>query len=148
MLKKRGIVDETNIAVTGWSYEGYMTSWLIGHAQFWKAAIAGAPVTNWLDQYTLWDLNVTVGASNFGRSPYTAKSMKHYVEQSPITYYEKMITPTLILHNVGDYRVPVTQGYELHQTLKDRGIKTEFYAYPISGHSPAGANARRVPALG
>jgi dipeptidyl aminopeptidase/acylaminoacyl peptidase len=137
MLKKRGIVDETNIAVTGSSYGGYMTSWLIGHAQFWKAAIAASPLTNWLDQYSLGDLNVTVGANNFGRSPYTAESMKHYVEQSPITYYEKMVTPTLILHDVGDYRVPITQGYELYHALKDRGVKTEFYAYPISGHSPA-----------
>jgi dipeptidyl aminopeptidase/acylaminoacyl peptidase len=63
--------------------------------------------------------------------------MNHYVAQSPISYYEKMTTPTLILHDVGDYRVPITQGYELYHALKDRGVKTEFYAYPIGGHSPA-----------
>jgi dienelactone hydrolase len=123
MLKKRGIVDEANIAVTGWSYGGYMTSWLSGHAQFWKAAIAGAPMTNWLDTYNLSDGNVIVSASVFGWSPYTAESMKHYVAQSPVTYYEKMTTPTLILHDVGDYRVPITQGYELFHALKDRGVR-------------------------
>jgi len=136
MLKKRGIVDEANIAVTGWSYGGYMTSWLIGHAQFWKAAIAGAPVTNLLDQYTLSDSNVA-RASSIGGSPYTGDWMKHWVEQSPITYYEKMITPTLVLQDTGDYRVTITQGYELYHALKDRGVRTEFYAYPIGGHSPA-----------
>jgi len=136
MLKKRGIVDEANIAVTGWSYGGYMTSWLIGHAQFWKAAIAGAPVTNLLDQYTLSDANVARAAS-IGGSPYTADWMKHWVEQSPITYYQKMKTPTLVLQDVGDYRVTITQGYELYHALKDRGIETQFYAYPIGGHSPA-----------
>jgi dipeptidyl aminopeptidase/acylaminoacyl peptidase len=136
MLKKRGIVDETNIAVTGWSYGGYMTSWLIGHAQFWKTAIAGAPVTNLLDQYTLSDANVA-RASSIGGSPYTGDWMKHWVEQSPITYYEKMITPTLVMQDVGDYRVTITQGYELYHALKDRGVRTEFYAYPIGGHSPA-----------
>jgi len=136
MLKKRGIVDETNIAVTGWSYGGYMTSWMIGHAQFWKAAIAGAPVTNLLDQYTLSDSNVA-RASSIGGSPYTGDWMKHWVEQSPITYYEKMITPTLVLQDAGDYRVTITQGYELYHALKDRGVRTEFYAYPIGGHSPA-----------
>jgi dipeptidyl aminopeptidase/acylaminoacyl peptidase len=136
MLKKRGIVDETNIAVTGWSYGGYMTSWMIGHAQFWKAAIAGAPVTNLLDQYTLSDSNVA-RASSIGGSPYTGDWMKHWVEQSPITYYEKMITPTLVLQDTGDYRVTITQGYELYHALKDRGVRTEFYAYPIGGHSPA-----------
>jgi dipeptidyl aminopeptidase/acylaminoacyl peptidase len=63
--------------------------------------------------------------------------MKHWVEQSPITYYQKMVTPTLILQDTGDYRVTITQGYELYHALKDRGVRTEFYAYPIGGHSPA-----------
>jgi len=136
MLKKRGIVDEANIAVTGWSYGGYMTSWLIGHAQFWKTAIAGAPVTNLLDQYALSDFNVS-GASAIGGSPYTGDWMKHWVEQSPITYYGAMRTPTLVLQDVGDYRVTITQGYELYHALKDRGVQTQFYAYPVGGHSPA-----------
>ena len=136
MLKQRGIVDDANIAVTGWSYGGYMTSWLIGHAQFWKCAIAGAPVTNLIDQYNLSDSNVT-RAGAIGGSPYTGDWMKHWVEQSPITYYDKMVTPTMVLQDVGDYRVTITQGYELYHSLKDRGIKTVFYAYPIGGHSPA-----------
>ena len=125
MLKKRGIVDESNIAVTGWSYGGYMTSWLIGHAQFWKAAIAGAPVTNLVDQYTLSDSNVARAAS-IGGSPYTGDWMRHFVEQSPMTYYDKMVTPTMVLQDVGDYRVTITQGYQLYHALKDRGVKTWF----------------------
>ena len=136
MLKQRGIIDETNIAVTGWSYGGYMTSWLIGHAQFWKTAIAGAPVTNLLDQYALSDSNVA-RADAIGGSPYTGDWMKHWVEQSPITYYQMMKTPTLVLQDVGDYRVTITQGFELFHALKDRGIPTQFYAYPVGGHSPA-----------
>jgi dipeptidyl aminopeptidase/acylaminoacyl peptidase len=136
MLKKRGIVDESNIAVTGWSYGGFMTSWLIGHAQFWKCAIAGAPVTNLIDQYNLSDSNVSRAAA-IGGSPYTGDWMKHWVEQSPMTYYDKMVTPTMVLQDVGDYRVTITEGYELYHALKDRGIATVFYAYPIGGHSPA-----------
>ena len=135
-VKKLGIVDESNIAVTGWSYGGYMTSWLIGHANFWKAAIAGAPVTNLIDQYNLSDANVA-RASSIGGSPYTGDWMKHWIDQSPITYYANMVTPTLILHDTGDYRVTISQGYELYHALKDRGVRTEFYAYPIGGHSPA-----------
>ncbi|MGD0892101.1 MAG: S9 family peptidase [Terracidiphilus sp.] len=135
VLKQRGIVDESNIAVTGWSYGGYMTSWLIGHAQFWKAAIAGAPVTNLLDQYNLSDSNVARAAA-IGGSPYTGDWMKHFVEQSPITYAQKMVTPTLVLQDTGDYRVTITQGYELYHALKDRGVPTKFYAYPVGGHFP------------
>ncbi len=136
MLEKRGIVDESNIAVTGWSYGGFMTTWLIGHAQFWKAAVAGAPVTNLLDQYTLSDSNVA-RADAIGGSPYTGDWMKHWVEQSPITYFDRMSTPTLILQDTGDYRVTITQGYQLYHALKDRGVETRFYAYPVGGHFPA-----------
>jgi dipeptidyl aminopeptidase/acylaminoacyl peptidase len=135
-LKQRGIVDDSNIAVTGWSYGGYMTTWLIGHANFWKAAIAGAPVTNLLDQYNLTDTDV-MRAAAIGGSPYTGDWMKHWIEQSPITYASNMVTPTLILQDTGDYRVTITNGYELYHALKDRGIPTQFYAYPVGGHSPA-----------
>ncbi len=136
MLRRRGIVDEANIAVTGWSYGGYMTSWLIGHASFWKAAIAGAPVTNLLDQYNLSDSNVA-RAADIGGSPYTGDWMARWVAQSPITYYASMVTPTMILQDVGDYRVTITQGYELYHALRDRGVPVSFYAYPVGGHTPA-----------
>jgi hypothetical protein len=138
MLKKRGIVDDANIAVTAWSYGGYMSSWLIGHAQFWKAAIAGAPVTNLLDQYVLSDSNVARIAA-IGGSPYTDDWMRHWVEQSPITYFASMVTPTLILQDVGDYRVTITQGYQLYHALKDRGIATD------STPTPSEATARSIP---
>jgi dipeptidyl aminopeptidase/acylaminoacyl peptidase len=136
VLKKRGLVDENNMAVTGWSYGGYMTTWLLGHASYWKAAIAGAPVTNWLDQYNYADGNVNV-ANSFGGPPTSGDLMKHYIAQSPITYATKMKTPTLILQDTGDYRVPITEGYQLYHALKDQGVVTQFYAYPVSGHSPA-----------
>jgi dipeptidyl aminopeptidase/acylaminoacyl peptidase len=135
-LKKKGFIDESRVAVTGWSYGGYMTTWLLGHYKGWKAAIAGAAVTDWLDQYNLGDANVR-RADGFGGSPYVGTNMRAYVEQSPITYADKITAPTLILSDVGDYRVPVTQSYRLYHELKDRGVTTQFFAYPIGGHSPA-----------
>jgi len=135
-VKKRGFVDDSNIAVTGWSYGGYMTTWLLGHYKVWKTAIAGAAVTDWLDQYNLGDANVRRG-DIFGGSPYLGNRMKAYVEQSPITYVDKITAPTLILSDTGDYRVPVTQSYRLYHALRDRGVPTQFFAYPIPGHSPA-----------
>ena len=71
VLKKRGWVDESRIAVSGWSYGGYMTTWLIGHyPDVWKCAIAGAAVTDLLDQYNLGDSNVRRGSA-WGGSPWT-----------------------------------------------------------------------------
>jgi dipeptidyl aminopeptidase/acylaminoacyl peptidase len=134
-VKKLGFVDETKIGVTGWSYGGYMTSWLIGHYQVWKAAMAGAPVTDEYDEYNLSDGNVS-DRYGFKGSPYVGDNLKDYRAQSPITYASHMQTPTLIMHDTGDARVTVTQGYSLYHALKDNGVPVKFIAFPVPGHFP------------
>jgi dipeptidyl aminopeptidase/acylaminoacyl peptidase len=134
-LKKLGFVDESKIGVTGWSYGGYMTSWLIGHYQIWKAAVAGAPVTDLYDEYNLSDGNVG-DRYQFNGSPYIGDNLKDYRAQSPITYAAQMKTPTLILHDTGDARVTVSQGYSLYHALKDNGVPVKFIAFPVPGHFP------------
>jgi dipeptidyl aminopeptidase/acylaminoacyl peptidase len=136
-LKQRGFVDATRIAVSGWSYGGYMTTWLLGNYPGWRVAVAGAPVTDWLDQYNLGDANVRRGAA-FGGSPWTdPKRMQSYIEQSPITYASKIRTPTLVMTNTQDFRVTPTQSFKLYHALKDNGVPTKFIAYPIYGHNAA-----------
>ena len=65
-VKKRGFVDTARIGVSGWSYGGYMTSWLTGHFPGWKAAVAGAAVNDLVEEYALSDFNVTNRASFAG----------------------------------------------------------------------------------
>jgi dipeptidyl aminopeptidase/acylaminoacyl peptidase len=134
-LKKLGFIDDSKIAVTGWSYGGYMTSWLIGHYQIWKAAVAGAPVTDVYDEYNLSDGNVG-DRYGFKGSPYVGDNLKDYRAQSPIAYAAQMKTPTLILHDTGDARVTVSQGYSLYHALKDNGVPVKFMAFPVPGHFP------------
>src|ERR1700676_253909 len=134
-LKKLGFVDESNVAVTGWSYGGYMTTWLMGHYSGWKVAVAGAAVTNMVDQFNLADFNVTERYI-FNGSPYVGDNLKAYIEQSPISYASKMKTPTLILSDTGDFRVTITQSYQLFHALKDNGVPVRFFAYPVGGHFP------------
>ncbi len=134
-LKKLGFIDGNKIGVTGWSYGGYMTSWLIGHYQIWKAAMAGAPVTDMYDEYNLSDGNVT-NRYGFKGSPYVGENLKDYRAQSPISYAAQMKTPTLIMHDTGDARVTITQGYSLYHALKDNGVPVKFIAYPVAGHFP------------
>ena len=137
MLETRGIVDEKRIAVSGWSYGGYMTSWLIGnYPDVWKAAVAGAPVTDLVEEYTLSDVQ-WLSSDIFGPSPYVGDNLKLYQSESPITYASKMKTPTLVLCDVGDYRVPIPEAYKLYHALKDNGVPVKFVAYPVLGHSPA-----------
>jgi dipeptidyl aminopeptidase/acylaminoacyl peptidase len=135
-VKAMGFVDASKIAVSGWSYGGYMTSWLIGHEHFWKVAVAGAPVTNWFDQYNLGDANVTVGYRLNG-SPYKGNNAQNFSAQSPITFAKTINTPTLIMCDTGDFRVPIPQAYELYHAIKDQGVPVKFIAYPVGGHFPA-----------
>jgi len=134
-VKKLGFIDESKIAVTGWSYGGYMTTWLIGHYHIWKTAVAGASVTDLNEEYNLSDFNVS-WRYGFKGSPWV-KNMKDYVAQSPIASAFQIRTPTLILSDTGDARVPITQSYQLYHALKDNGVTVKFVAYPVPGHFPA-----------
>jgi len=135
-VKARGHVDPERIGVSGWSYGGYMTSWLIGHYDVFKVAVAGASVTDLMDQYNLSDFNV-LERHIFGGSPWVDGLEKAYREQSPITYASKVKAPTLILSTTGDARVPVTQSYRLYHALMDNGVRTRFVAWPVAGHFPS-----------
>jgi len=128
-------IDTKRIAVSGWSYGGYMTSWLIGNYHIWKAAISGAAVNDEVDEYALSDGNVT-GAYNYKGSPFTGH-MADYVAQSPLTYAANVTCPVLILSDVGDARVPITESYKMYHALIDNGKTAEFVAYPVSGHYPS-----------
>jgi dipeptidyl aminopeptidase/acylaminoacyl peptidase len=134
-LEARGFIDPSRIAVSGWSYGGYMTSWMIGHYQIWRAAVSGAAVNDMVHAYALSDFNVTQRWA-FGGSPWNQNLMAAYIEQSPITYASRVKTPTLILSDTADERVPITQSYEMYHALKDNGVTVKFFAYPVPGHSP------------
>jgi dipeptidyl aminopeptidase/acylaminoacyl peptidase len=130
VLKQRGIVDETRMAVSGWSYGGYMTSWMLGnYPTLWKAGVAGAAVTDRLDQQTFSD------GGGRGNAWINAEAFAREREQSPIAYASNIKAPTLILANTGDYRVPITQSYKLFHALRAAGIPTQFVAYPINAHN-------------
>lgn len=134
-VKKLGFVDESRIAVSGWSYGGFMTSWLIGHYHIWKTAVTGASVTDLNEQYNISDGNVA-GRYSFKGSPWVGDTMKDYIAQSPIASAAQIKTPTLILSDTGDARVPITQSYQLYHAMKDNGVTVRFVAYPVPGHFP------------
>lgn len=129
-------VNARKICVTGWSYGGYMTSWLIGHYQGWSCAIAGAAVNNWFDMYNLSDGNSAI-ANGFYPSPYLGSNFAQYWDNSPISGFSHIQTPTLILSDTGDYRVPIANSYEMYHALRDRGVPVRFFAYAVRGHFPS-----------
>jgi dipeptidyl aminopeptidase/acylaminoacyl peptidase len=136
-LERRGFVDASRIAVSGWSYGGFMTAWMIGrYPTGWRAAVAGAAALDLFDMYSLSDLSVQRRHAITG-SPWTEGRERLYRAQSPLTYAAHVRTPTLLLSNTGDGRVAVTQSYKFFHALKDNGVEARFFAYPVAGHFPA-----------
>lgn len=136
MLRAKPFVDPSRTVVTGWSYGGFMTSWMIGnYPAEWTAAMAGAPVTDWEDQYNLADGNVNWRYLT-GGSPWTVEGQKALRAQSPITYARNMRTPTLIMSHMEDFRVPPTQALALYRALQDLGVESRFIGFPGRTHNP------------
>ena len=134
-VEKLGIVDKSRIGVTGWSYGGYMTTWLTGHYNVWKAAVAGAPLTDWVMDYTIAYYQ-TGDRYFFGSSPWTDAGWNIWREQSPITYVRNVKAPTLLMSDVDDANVPFVNAEEWYHGLRDNGVTVEFYAYPEPTHFP------------
>jgi dipeptidyl aminopeptidase/acylaminoacyl peptidase len=135
-VEKLGIVDTSRIGVSGWSYGGYMTTWLTGHNDVWKAAVSGAAITDWVMDYTVAYYQ-TGDTYFFGGSPWVAKYHDIWREQSPIAHAQHVKAPTLIMGDVGDPNVPLVNSYEWYHALRDNGVKVRFYAYPADTHFPS-----------
>jgi dipeptidyl aminopeptidase/acylaminoacyl peptidase len=137
-LQKRGYVDTSRIAVSGWSYGGFLTGWLLGrYPEVWRAAVMGAAALDLFDMWSLSDLSAQRRHA-FTTSPWARGREAHFAEQSPLAHVARVRTPTLILSNVADARVAVSQSYKFFRALQDNDVNTRFFVYPTGGHSPAG----------
>jgi dipeptidyl aminopeptidase/acylaminoacyl peptidase len=128
---KSAPVDAGRIGITGWSYGGYMTMWALTQTGRFKAAVAGAGLSDWLSYYGTNNIDTWM-LPYFGASVYD--DPKVYERSSPLTFIKKVHTPTLIVGGDRDAEVPITQSYEYWNALKTLGVKTEFVVYPDEGH--------------
>ena len=135
-LEKLPYVDDRRVAVSGWSYGGLLTTWLIGHYQVWRAAVSGAAVNDETEEYNLSISNVQ-NRYYLKSSPYAGDGPKIYAEQSPISYYAAIKTPTLIWGTTLDPVVPITQSYALYHALVDNHVPVRFLVFPAATHGPA-----------
>ena len=136
-VKKLGIVDPARIGVSGWSGGGLQTSWLIGHATFWRAALSGAAVNDWFEQATLADISEEFASVLMGGvTPWTPEGRAKYRAESPITYAADVKTPTLILTDAGDQRVPISQSFAFYRALQAHHVPVRMMEFPRNGHNP------------
>jgi dipeptidyl aminopeptidase/acylaminoacyl peptidase len=128
----KGIADPDRLAIQGWSYGGYMTSWAVTQTTRFKAAMVGAGITNLWSMYGTNDLPNYL-ATFFAGIP-SKETLPLYMARSAVTYAHKVTTPTLILHGGNDERVPIGQPMEFYRALKEHGTPVELVFYPRQGH--------------
>ena len=126
-----GVVDKDRQYVYGISYGGYMTTWLVGQTDRFRAAVAQNAVTDLTMMWALSDLQSWT-EWEFGGRPW--EQPDRYRKHSSLTYVGKVKTPTLILHARGDRRCPLPMGQAYHQALAARGVPTQLVIYPDEGH--------------
>jgi len=129
---KRGIADSSKMAFEGWSYGGYMTSWVVSQTSRFKAARMGAGLSNLESMYGTTDIPGYIGTF-FSGVP-TKKTLDFYRARSAIQFVDNVTTPLLIQHGGNDQRVPVGQAMEFFRALKDRGKTVQLVFYPREGH--------------
>jgi dipeptidyl aminopeptidase/acylaminoacyl peptidase len=125
-------VDAERTGVYGYSYGGFMTSWIIGHTDRFKAAVIGAPVSDLISFFGTSDIGPIWGPIQFGGTPWDQRDW--YLEHSPVTHLHKATTPSLILVSEGDDRCPIGQAEQVFATLKKVGVEAEFVRYPGGHH--------------
>jgi dipeptidyl aminopeptidase/acylaminoacyl peptidase len=137
-LEATGMIDTSRVGVSGWSGGGWMTSWLItNYPDMWKAAVSGAAVDDAVVQYSLEDVTDYLPALFGGLTPWKGNGLAAYKRNSPITYVRNVRTPTLILTDTGDYRVPEPEAFEFYKALRDMGKTVQLVAIPAYGHFPS-----------
>jgi dipeptidyl aminopeptidase/acylaminoacyl peptidase len=129
---KRPYADADRTGVSGYSYGGYMTSWIIGQTQRFKAAVCGAPCFDLESMYGTSDISHVFGELQWGGEPHESKEW--YAAHSPSTYAHRATTPTLIIHGEADERCPIGQGEQMFVALKKAGCEVEFARYPGAFH--------------
>lgn len=129
----RYAIDESRLGVTGYSYGGFLTNWILTHSSRFAAAVVGAGISNWISDYGTADIPRTKESEFFG-PPWEDRSGSLLRRQSPIHYAANVTTPTLFIHGETDYRVPIEQGEQMYMALKKRRVPSKFIRYPDSYH--------------
>jgi dipeptidyl aminopeptidase/acylaminoacyl peptidase len=142
---KEPMIDRDRLFVTGGSYAGYLTAWIVGHTDRFKAAAALRGV---------YDLATFFGEGNayrlvpeeFGGYPWEPETRRLLEKESPLTYVADIKTPLLIIHGSSDNRTGIVQGQMLFRALKQMNRPVEYVRYPGAGHeiTRSGAPQQRM----
>ncbi|MGI4828658.1 MAG: S9 family peptidase [Janthinobacterium lividum] len=126
----QGYSDPSRLVIAGWSYGGFLTAWAVTHTDRFKAAMAGAPVTDQVSMATTTDISTYV---NDYLGP-LAGHQADYDRHSPVRFVSACHTPVLVLQGEADVRVPTSQGAEFYHSLILENREAEMVTYPREPH--------------
>lgn len=130
-LEKFPFVDRERLGVTGGSYGGFMTNWIVGHTDRFKAAVTQRSISNWISFYGVSDIGYYFTEWQIESD---LNDIKKLWKHSPLAYVNDIKTPLLILHGEKDYRCPIEQAEQLFIALKRQKKETKFLRFPEANH--------------
>ncbi|WP_196138997.1 S9 family peptidase [Aliikangiella sp. G2MR2-5] len=132
---KKYNIDDSKIAIIGWSYGGFLAASLLAHNDLeYSAVVVGAGIVDWQLHYSHEHGKATTREFSFGATPWEQPEL--YRKSSPITYIKNAKAPTLIIHGEEDSICTVASARTLNQALLDNGVESKLVIYPNMGHGP------------
>jgi dipeptidyl aminopeptidase/acylaminoacyl peptidase len=126
-------IDRKRLGVSGYSYGGFLTNWIITQTNRFSAAVTGAGISNWLSDYGTADIPRTKESEFYG-TPWNQESSERMRALSPITHAGNVKTPTLFVHGEADRRVPIEEAEQMYTALKKLRVPAKFIRYPGDFH--------------
>lgn len=124
VLKRYPDIDASRLGVTGGSYGGFMTNWIIGHTDRFRAAASQRSIANWISFEHLSDIGHTF--TKYTQSVFTREDANKLWWHSPLKYAANCKTPTLFVHSDEDYRCPLAEGLQMFSALKVLGVESRL----------------------
>lgn len=131
-VKTLGWIDEKKLGITGGSYGGIMTNWIIGHSDLFSAAVSDRGVCNNISDFGLSDIGVSFGHDTFETTPWD--DIQYLWDTSPLKYVPDIKTPVLLIHGVEDYRCPYDSALQMHTALTYFGTPSKVVAFKGENH--------------
>ncbi len=146
-LKAYPAMDKDDMFETGGSYGGFMTNWIIGHTDRFRACASQRSISNWFSFYGVSDIGVDFGTDQNLSDPWNSPEKLWW--HSPMKYADKAKTPTLFIHSFEDYRCPVDQGYQMFASLVAHGVESKMVCFRGENHelSRSGKPSHRLKRL-
>jgi len=133
-LDRYPFLDEDRLGVMGGSYGGYMTNWMIGHTDRFRAAVSQRSIANWIHKFCTTDIGYYFNADQLGTTPWAEGGSDKLWWHSPLRTADRATTPTLFIHSEQDYRCWLPEGIQMFTALRYHGIETRLVMFREENH--------------